>query len=248
MSSDRAREAYRELQQLARADYGGATGSLLVVYGVEGFLRRLAASDYATKMILKGGMLMAATAARRMTKDADLSTVGVANDPDHIAQVVANVVTVGDPHQSVVVDLPQLLGGSIRLASYPPKLTLAEKIATMMSRRELNTRDRDFADVWTLSRTLSVDAATLRTAIVEVAEHRGHDIVPLSEALAEMPDRQAPYGAMLSRMAYQRPLPQSWRELLADVGGFVDPLVADTDGRLTTWDPIDRVWREESTA
>jgi len=59
----------------ARANYEGATGPLLVVYGVEGFLRRLAVSDYATKMTLKGGMLMAATAARRMTKDADLSTV-----------------------------------------------------------------------------------------------------------------------------------------------------------------------------
>lgn len=298
MSSDRARDVYRELQQLARADYGGATGSLLVVYGVEGFLRRLTVSDYATKMTLKGGMLMAATAARRMTKDADLSTVGIANDPDRIAQVVADVVTVeladddglafdastirtevmreqadyqgvrvkiearlatarptvtldfsfGDPHQSVVVDLPQLLGGSIRLASYPPELTLAEKIATMMSRRELNTRDRDFADVWTLSRTLTIDAATLRTAIVEIAEHRGHDIIRLSEALAEMPDRQAPYAAMLSRMAYQRPLPRSWKGLLTDVRGFVDPLVADTDRRLTSWDPIDRIWREASTA
>lgn len=296
MNSDRGRDVYRRLQKLARADYEGATGPLLVVYGVEGFLRRLAVSDYATKMTLKGGMLMAAAAARRMTKDADLSTVGIANDPDHIARAVADVVTVeladddglvfdasmirteimreqadyqgvrvkigvqlatarltvaldfsfGDPHQSVAVDLPQLLGGSIRLASYPPELTLAEKIATMMSRRELNTRDRDFADVWTLSRTLSVDAATLRIAIVEVAEHRGHDIVPLSEALAEMPDRQAPYAAMLSRMAYQRPMPQSWRELLAEVRNFVDPLATDTDGRLTSWDPIDRAWREES--
>lgn len=298
MSSDRAREVYRKLQKLARADYGGATGPLLVVYGVEGFLRRLAASGYATKMTLKGGMLMAATAARRMTKDADLSTVGIANDPDRIARVVADVVTAelpdndgllfdastirteimreqadyqgvrvklevrlatasstvtldfsfGDPHQSVVVDVPQLLGGSIRLNSYPPELTLAEKIATMMGRRELNTRDRDFADVWTLSRTLSVNAATLRTSIVEVAEHRGHDVVPLSDALAEMPDRQGPYAAMLSRMAYQRPLPQSWRELLTDVRDFVDPLVTDADGRLTMWDPVDRIWREESTA
>jgi hypothetical protein len=298
VSSDRAREVYRELQKLARADYEGATGPLLVVYGVEGFLRRVAVSDYATKMTLKGGMLMAATAARRMTRDADLSTIGIANDPDHIARVVADVVTVeladndglafdastirteimreqadyqgvrvkiearlatarptvtldfsfGEPHQSIVVDLPQLLGGSIRLTSYPPEFTLAEKIATMMSRGELNTRDRDFADVWTLSRTLSVDAATLRTAIVEVAEHRGHDIVPLSVALAEMPDRQAPYAAMLSRLAYQRPLPQSWRELLTGVRDFVDPLVMDADGRLTSWDPIDRIWREESRA
>lgn len=49
MSSDRGREVYRELQQLARTAYHGNTGPLLVVYGVEGFLRRLAAPEYATK-------------------------------------------------------------------------------------------------------------------------------------------------------------------------------------------------------
>jgi nucleotidyltransferase AbiEii toxin of type IV toxin-antitoxin system len=294
MSSDSPRVIFRELQKLARADYHGNTGPLLVVYGVEGFLRRLAASHYATKMTLKGGMLMAATATRRMTKDADLSTVGVANEPGHITQVVADIATIeldpddglafdvdtiraeamreqaeyhgvrakiqahlatakltvtldfsfGDPHRSVVIELPELLGtGSIRLASYPPELTLAEKIATMMSRRELNTRDRDFADVWTLSRTLTLSAASLRAAITEVADHRRHDVIPLSEALAELPDRQVPYAAMLSRMAYQRPLPPSWSELLVDVCAFVDPLVTDADERLGSWDPADRVWQ-----
>lgn len=296
MSLDRAREVYRQLQKLARADYQGNTGPLLVVYGVEGFLRRLSASGYATQMTLKGGMLMAATATRRMTKDADLATVGVTNDPEHIARVVADIAKVeladddglafdvdtirtevmreqaeyhgvrakiqtrlatakpivtldfsfGDPHRSVVADLPQLLGGGgIRLASYPPELALAEKVATMMTRRELNTRDRDFADVWALSRTLTVRAGSLRTAIVEVAEHRGHEVLPLSEALSEMPDRQAPYAAMLARMAYQRPLPQSWRDLLADVCDFIDPLVTDADNRLASWDPVERVWRED---
>lgn len=78
MSDEHARAVYRQLQALARAQYGGNTGALLVVYAVEGFLRRLAASPHATKMTLKGGMLMAATSARRMTKDADLSTVGIA--------------------------------------------------------------------------------------------------------------------------------------------------------------------------
>ena len=294
MSSDCAREIYRELQKLARADYGGATGQLLVVYSVEGFLRRLVVSDYAAQMTLKGGMLMAGTATRRMTNDADLSTVGVANDHAHIARVVAEIATVelgdddglvfdvdtiraevtreqaeyhgvrakiqarlatarpivtldfsfGDLQRSVVIDLPELLGGSIRLAAYPPELILAEKIATMMSRRGLNTRDRDFADVWTVSRTLTVGAASLRSAIVEVAENRGHDVVALSEALVDMPDRQAPYAAMLSRMVYQRPLPQSWTEMLADVCDFVDPLVRHDHDRLSSWDPVHRVWRE----
>jgi hypothetical protein len=37
VSDEQARRVFRELQALARADYGGNTGALLVVYGVEGF-------------------------------------------------------------------------------------------------------------------------------------------------------------------------------------------------------------------
>ena len=292
MSEQRAREVYRALQALARTDYGGNTGALLVVYAVEGFLRRLAASSYAANMTLKGGMLMAATSARRMTKDADLATVGVANEEAAIATAVREIIAValddglafdattirtelmredaeyhgvrvkleallstarvtttldfsfGDPHRSVVIELPELLGtGTIRLGSYPPELTLAEKIATMMSRRELNTRDRDFADVWVLSRSLNISARTLRAAIDDVAAHRRHDVVPLAEALANMPDRQVPYSAMLRRLAYQLPPPELWADLVADVSEFVDTLIADISGELTTWDARATRWR-----
>ena len=238
MSGERALLVYRELQALARSQYGGNTGALLVVYAVEGFLRRLAVSPHASAMTLKGGMLMAATSARRMTKDADLSTVGIAHEQAKVADVVSEIVgtvlanddgliydtesirtevmreeaeyhgvrvkllahlatarmtatldfSFGDPHRSVIVELPELLGHTkIRLFCYPPEMTLAEKIATMMSRRELNTRDRDFADVWVLSRSLDLPASVLHFAIREVAAHRHDDVVPLSEALAEMP-------------------------------------------------------------
>lgn len=293
MSDEHAKRVFRELQALARADYGGNTGALLVVYAIEGFLRRLAVSTYATKLTLKGGMLMAAMSARRMTKDADLSAVGVPNEVSRVAAIVAEIATLqldrddglafdgrtittqtmredaeyrgvrvklvvhlatarmkitldfsfGDPQRSTVIELPELLGeGTIRLVSYPPEMTLAEKIATMMSRRELNTRDRDFADVWVLSRVQSIEAPKLRAAIVEVASHRKHDVVPLAQALADMPDRQATYTAMLNRMAYQRALPTSWTELLDDVRAFVDPLVTDTTASLETWDPATLRW------
>jgi hypothetical protein len=69
-------------------------GALLVVYAVEGFLRRLAASSCAANMTLKGGMLMAATSARRMTKDADLATVGVAHEEAAIATAVREIIAV----------------------------------------------------------------------------------------------------------------------------------------------------------
>ena len=92
MSDEHARTVYRQLQALARAQYGGNTGALLVVYSVEGFLRRLAASPHATRMTLKGGMLMAATSARRMTKDADLATVGVAHEQARVGELVSEIV------------------------------------------------------------------------------------------------------------------------------------------------------------
>jgi hypothetical protein len=63
-----AATAFRALQKRAREDYGSNTQPLLVVYAVESFLRRLAISEHAQRMVLKGGMLMAASDIRRMTK------------------------------------------------------------------------------------------------------------------------------------------------------------------------------------
>ena len=66
-------QAAKELRARARAEHGSNTQPLMVVYAVESFLRRLAQSDYSGRMVLKGGMLMAANSIRQMTKDADLS-------------------------------------------------------------------------------------------------------------------------------------------------------------------------------
>ncbi|HEY7961201.1 MAG TPA: nucleotidyl transferase AbiEii/AbiGii toxin family protein [Solirubrobacteraceae bacterium] len=288
-----ATRIFRQIQALARSDYGANTNALLVVYAIEGFLRRLAASHYADKMTLKGGMLMAAMSARRITKDADLSTVGIGNDAAVVAAVVAEIIATkldvddglafdtdsirtevmredteyhgvrvkliahlvtaritttldfsfGDPHSSTVIELPELLGtGTIRLASYPPEMSLAEKVATMMSRRELNTRDRDFADTWVLSRVHSFRASELHSAIVDVAAHRNHEVMTLAAALADMPDRQQTYTAMLERMAYQRMPPASWHQLLDEIRAFIDPLIKDGAHHLIKWDPATQTW------
>ncbi|MFA9270159.1 MAG: nucleotidyl transferase AbiEii/AbiGii toxin family protein [Baekduiaceae bacterium] len=110
-SLDRAAsDAFKALQAKARAEHQGNTQPLLVVYAVESFLRRLAMSPYAHRMVLKGGMLMAANSIRRMTKDADLSTHGVANDEDNVRAVVAEIVGfTPSPTDGVVIDQ-----GSIR--------------------------------------------------------------------------------------------------------------------------------------
>lgn len=136
-----------------------------------------------------------------------------------------------------VIDRP-----AIRLSAYPLTLNLAEKIVTAMQRRETSTRDRDFADLWVTSRRHRLDATELRQHILAVASHRQQPEIPMAEALANMPDRQQPYAAMAARMSYLSPPPQRWSDLIDGVIGFVDPLLADTSGSLSHWNPATLGW------
>lgn len=61
----------------------------------------------------------------------------------------------------------------IPLRSYPLETVLAEKIETIITRGILNTRPRDFYDVYILTKTQEYNAETLRKAIFATAEHRG---------------------------------------------------------------------------
>lgn len=288
-----AREAFRAIQEKARAEHGSNTHQLLVVYAVESFLRRLSISDYAAQMVLKGGMLMAASQVRQMTKDADLSTHGIDNNEQEVREIVARICELEpDPHDGVVVDaaaiktettreqeeyqgvrcrLVALLGQAeipfaldfsfgdpgesttieldsvinrppVRLAAYPLALNLAEKIVTAMQRRETNTRDRDFADLWVISRRHRLEAEELRSHIRDVAMHRKQQVMPMAEALVAMPDRQQYYGPMVERMSYLYPPPERWSDAIAGVIEFVDPLLADDESRLSHWDPEDLAW------
>lgn len=287
-----AAQATKELRARARAD-GGNTQPLMVVYAVESFLRRLAESDYAGRMVLKGGMLMAANSIRQMTKDADLSTHGLSNDESTVRDVVASICglmpdphdgvvidpatirteamregdeyqgvrcklvaslgraripfaldfSFGDPDRSTTIDLESVVDRpAVRLSAYPLALNLAEKIVTAMQRRETSTRDRDFADLWVTSRLHDLDAQELREHVLTVAEHREQPIISMAEALANMPDRQQPYAAMVERMSYLSQPPERWVDLIEGVIEFVDPLFAEGQEQLVRWDRKRLAW------
>ncbi|HEX4213591.1 MAG TPA: nucleotidyl transferase AbiEii/AbiGii toxin family protein [Candidatus Dormibacteraeota bacterium] len=60
----------------------------------ERFLYRLSISPYRRRLILKGGMLLAALDSRRPTADIDLLARGVPNDRERVAGVVAEILAV----------------------------------------------------------------------------------------------------------------------------------------------------------
>lgn len=66
--------------------------------------------------------------------------------------------------------------------------------------------------------------------------------MPLTTALANMPDRQQPYAAMVGRMSYISPPPDRWTDLLAGVIAFIDPLLEDDDRMPSRWSCDAATW------
>lgn len=62
---------------------------------------------------------------------------------------------------------------SIQVLSYPIETILAEKLETIISRGVLNTRPRDFYDIYILTKTVSFNPKILGKALAATSEHRG---------------------------------------------------------------------------
>lgn len=81
---------YLDLRRMAKAD-GRATDELLTLYALEGFLDRLSTSRRAEDLVLKGGVLLAAYASRRPTRDIDLQATHLDNDADTVLALVRDI-------------------------------------------------------------------------------------------------------------------------------------------------------------
>lgn len=289
-----AGDATIALRKLARQT-GGDVQELMTLYALEGLLARIAISEYRDDFVLKGGVLLAAFAARRPTKDIDLQATRLTDDPDEVAEriraiarleladglvfdpasVTATTIRDEDEYAGVRVKLIATLGTArltvgmdvnfgdpiwpapqlvelprvtdlglppVTLLGYPLTMVLAEKIVTAVDRGVANTRWRDFADVYTLTRLHSLDAGELRASIETVAEYRKVTPAPLLPTLAPMNERaQQKYHAWRIRSHRERELPAAFADVLSADANFADPVLSDTTatGR---WNPRLHVW------
>lgn len=88
-----AGRAYNDLRNLAKKHHRDVA-EYLTLYALEGALARLAASTQKSAFVLKGGVLMAAFAARRPTRDIDLCASGFPNDVAECEQRIREVMDV----------------------------------------------------------------------------------------------------------------------------------------------------------
>jgi Nucleotidyl transferase AbiEii toxin, Type IV TA system len=288
-----AGDATLAIQKLAR-QAGGDVQELQTLYVLESLLARIAHSEHRDDFVLKGGVLLAAFAARRPTKDIDLQVTGFTNDvqdvadrvraiagielPDGVvfdcASISAAAIRDADEYAGVRIRLVGSLGSArltvgvdvnfgdpiwplpqrielprivpldqppVTMLGYPLTMVLAEKLVTAIDRGEVNTRWRDFADVYALVRIHQVDAEELRASMEAVAAYRNVQLVTLLPSLAAMPERaQSKWRAWRTRVNRDHELPEQFIELLGAVSTFADPVLAQTGvGR---WNPSVKNW------
>lgn len=106
-----------------------------------------------------------------------------------------------------------------------------------------NTRVRDYADIYTLTRTWPVDHGTAREALLATAAFRGTTLAALSTAVDNLADlRQQTYAAYRVNLGTAgEDLPANFSEVVEAVIAFADVLASETLPG-TTWSPQQRQW------
>lgn len=115
--------------------------------------------------------------------------------------------------QPAHLDYPLLIEGlpAVNVEAYSLETVIAEKFQTMIDRGTINSRMKDFFDVYTILKADKVDDALLKEAVVEVFANRGTaldaDNAVFSDDFAQDETRQAMWKAYLKRIKYKGELP-----------------------------------------
>lgn len=118
----------------------------------------------------------------------------------------------------------------------------AEKIVTAVARGTVNTRWRDFADIYLLSRRHSVSGPDLADSVRYVAGHRQVELVPLARVLEGYGEiGQDRWTAWRRKQQLEDRLPDQFGEVISAVIMFADTVIADTIAGLA-WDPASAAW------
>ena len=170
--------------------------------------------------------------AERITEDADYEGIRIrfrgALDSARINMQVDigfGDVVYPEPEES---ELPTMLDSPApRLLCYSRESSIAEKFEAMVKLGVLNSRMKDFYDIWLLSRQFDFDGAKLAEAIRLTFERRGTALPTEIEAFTEpfIDAKQIQWTTFWKRLQ-QDHVPVSFREVTTAVDGFLAPVVA----------------------
>ncbi len=133
------------------------------------------------------------------------------------------------------IDYPTLLDfPAPKLRGYSKESTVAEKFESLVTLGILNSRMKDYFDIWTLSRQFDFNGQTLRDAIAKTFSNRGTTIVPepvgLTATFANDPSKKAQWRGFIRRSRLEAS--PDLAELVLAVSRFLQPVAtASSQGK-----------------
>ncbi|HEB87120.1 MAG TPA: nucleotidyl transferase AbiEii/AbiGii toxin family protein [Gammaproteobacteria bacterium] len=125
-------------------------------------------------------------------------------------------------------ELPAMLNlVAPRLLCYSRESVIAEKFEAMIKLRELNSRMKDFYDIWLLSRQFDFDGAELAEAMRLTLENRGTEIpetiTAFTDEFIKAKDKQ--WAAFHMRLG-QEHVPTDFADVVAGIKTFLQPIAS----------------------
>ncbi len=125
-------------------------------------------------------------------------------------------------------ELPTLLDfPAPRLNCYSRESSIAEKLEAMVKLGVLNSRMKDFYDIWLLARLFDFDGAILAEAIRRTFEHRGTQVPSEIEAFSDsfIDSKQGQWTAFWKRLN-QEHVPKKFQDIVIIVKEFLFPAIS----------------------
>lgn len=133
------------------------------------------------------------------------------------------------------VELPQMLDlPAARLRAYRPETSIAEKLETIVVRGLINSRLKDYFDIYILSVHEAFESGVLSSAIRDTFERRGTPIpreLPegLTQAFVDDPGRMLQWRSFLEKSGVVD-VSEDLADVVATIAEFLEPVIAEARG------------------
>lgn len=151
--------------------------------------------------------------------------------------------------EPIAIQLVSDLGfPATQLLGYTKESIVAEKLEAIVRHGELNTRLKDFFDIWMLSRNYDFESSVLAKAIKNVFKSRNRAIsehsVAFTSTFAQDKDRQKQWTSFIKKRSIHG-APAEFSIVAYQVTQFIRPLllaIVEKDTRISLWKFSDNSW------
>jgi len=137
------------------------------------------------------------------------------------------------------LDLPTILDhmSKPRIRVYPPQTVIAEKFQAMIALGMINSRMKDFYDMWFMAQSMEFDFHSLREAILNTFNRRKTALpketpIAFTEEFARQ--KQVQWAGFL-RKSQLEDTPKNMVEIIRQIKVFLDPVIFPSDDLPTFW-------------